>query len=198
LKLYVDSNKAYKYTLIFMFFSIFNFYSYNLLRDVAIAFFYICGIYYALEGSQSRKIPKLILMLIFNWIVFELRFEHGLLFSLLTAYVGFKIFYKNKITLLIFSTISILLFSALLFSQIDNLLRSSENYSNFTDESVNAGESSISQYTYNLPPVLKQLAIILISQIQPFPSWFVIGSAVNIYQTFYGVLQLIYTLFWFI
>lgn len=198
LKLYIDPKKAYIYTLIFMFFSVFNFYSYNLFRDIAIAFFYICGIYYALERSERKQLLKLVFMLICNWLVFELRFEHGILFSFLTLYVGFKIFAKNKIMLLIFGAVSIILFASIVLAKMDMLLGSLESYSTLTDEAVKENEGSISQYTYNLPSGLKQITIALISQIQPFPSWNILKSANNMYQGFYGFLQILYSFFWFI
>lgn len=198
LNLYVDSKKAYRYTLIFMFFSIFNFYSYNLLRDVAIAFFYVFGIYLVLDSIKNKSFYKLLLMFLFNWLVLELRFEHGLLFALLTVYMGINVFRKNKVFLIIFS-VSLISFLVLIFlSKMEMLLLSFDSYSDLTDDAVKGNESSIAQNLYIFPPVVKQLVIIFVSQIQPFPSWLGISSTNNIYQNFHGFLQIIYSLFWFI
>lgn len=198
LNLYVDSKKAYRYTLIFMFFSIFNFYSYNLLRDVAIAFFYICGIYLVLDSIKNKSFYKLLLMFLFNWLVLELRFEHGLLFALLTVYMGINVFRKNKVFLIIFSVLLISFLVLIFLSKMEMLLLSFDSYSDLTDNAVKENENSIAQNFYSLPPVVKQLVIIFVSQIQPFPSWLGISSTNNIYQNFHGFLQIIYSLFWFI
>lgn len=198
LSLYVDYKKAYLYTLIFMFFSVFNFYGYNLIRDIAIAFFYICGIYFVLDSVKNRSIYKMILMILCNWLVLELRFEHGLLFSLLTAYMGVNVFRKNKVFLLIFSVVMLMLISLMFISKMDMLLLSLNSYTELTDDAVQSNENSLGKNLYILPPFIKQMAIIFISQIQPFPSWLNISFTNNIYQNFHGFLQIVYSFFWFI
>ncbi|WP_407412448.1 hypothetical protein [Acinetobacter sp.] len=198
LSIYIDYRKAYIYTLIFISFSVFNFYGYNLLRDIAIAFFYICGTYFVLDSVKNRSIYKMILMIICNWLVLELRFEHGLLFSLLTAYMGINIFRKNKIFLLIFSVMMISLISLVFVSKMDMLLLSLNSYSDLTDDAVQSNENSLGKNLYILPPFIKQVAIIFISQIQPFPSWLNISFTNNIYQNFHGFLQIVYSFFWFV
>ncbi|WP_168382635.1 hypothetical protein [Acinetobacter indicus] len=198
LNLYVESNKAYKYTLIFISFSVFNFYGYNLLRDIAIAFFYICGTYFVLDSVKNRSIYKMILMILCNWLVLELRFEHGLLFSLLTAYMGVNVFRKNKVFLLIFSVVMLMLISLMFISKMDMLLLSLNSYTELTNDAVQNNENSLGKNLYILPPFIKQVAIIFVSQIQPFPSWLNISFTNNIYQNFHGFLQIVYSFFWFI
>ncbi|WP_180107689.1 glycosyltransferase family 39 protein [Acinetobacter sp. YH12085] len=198
LSLYVDYKKAYLYTLIFMFFSVFNFYGYNLIRDIAIAFFYICGIYFVLDSVKNRSIYKMILMILCNWLVLELRFEHGLLFSLLTAYMGVNVFRKNKVFLLIFSVVMLMLISLMFISKMDMLLLSLNSYTELTNDAVQSNENSLGKNLYILPPFIKQMAIIFISQIQPFPSWLNISFTNNIYQNFHGFLQIVYSFFWFV
>ncbi len=198
LSLYVDYKKAYLYTLIFMFFSVFNFYGYNLIRDIAIAFFYICGIYFVLDSVKNRSIYKMILMILCNWLVLELRFEHGLLFSLLTAYMGVNVFRKNKVFLLIFSVVMLMLISLMFISKMDMLLLSLNSYTELTNDAVQNNENSLGKNLYILPPFIKQVAIVFVSQIQPFPSWLNISFTNNIYQNFHGFLQIVYSFFWFI
>lgn len=198
ISVYVDYKKAYLYTLIFMFFSVFNFYGYNLIRDIAIAFFYICGIYFVLDSVKNRSIYKMFLMILCNWLVLELRFEHGLLFSLLTAYMGVNVFRKNKVFLLIFSVVMLMLISLMFISKMDMLLLSLNSYTELTNDAVQSNENSLGKNLYILPPFIKQMAIIFISQIQPFPSWLNISFTNNIYQNFHGFLQIVYSFFWFV
>lgn len=198
LNLYVESNKAYKYTLIFMFLSIFNYYSYNLIRDVVIAFFFICGIYFSLNSKYKRSIRNLLLMFLCNWLVFELRVESGLIYALMTLYVVFNTFKKNKILLLVFGLMSVVFAGFMLAVRIDSLLMSFNNYSDFTTDSINNNEGGLSQYAYSLPPVIKEITIAFLSQIQPFPSWLNVISANNPYQVLHGLLQIIYSFFWFV
>lgn len=196
--LYVEEKKAFYYALAFMLLSVFNFYSYNLIRDISIAFFYTWGIYLVLSQDEKRNIFNLSLLLIINWLVFELRLEHGLLFSLMTLYYCFNFFKRNKVILVIFSLIAIAVITAIFLTYVETLVSSFDNYAEFTNEAVQSNQDSIGQYVYNFPPVIRQISIIIVSQILPFPSWGLVSSAQNVYQFIYGLFQVIYTFFWFI
>lgn len=197
LAVYVNSIKSFKYTLTFMALSLFSYYSFVLLRDIPIAFFFAFGVYIVLK-KKNNKFLDLILLFITNWIVWELRSEHGFIFTLLVLYYCYKNFKSNKILLLTLGLTGVFVFSLITLSYKERALQSFDKYDDFTSESVNANQDSIGKILYGLPPGIKQISIVAVSQIQPFPSWGPLLESKNIYNVFLGSLQIICQIFWFL
>lgn len=198
LNIYVDTRKSFYYTLIFMFLSVFSFYSFNLLRDIPIAFFYTIGIYILISKNLNKKYLKLFLLLFLLLLIWQLRFEHGLFFSLFILFYCFKVFKNNKNILILVSIVSISILSFLFFNHVSKLSSRLDMYSEFTQTIVDSKEDSFAKYIYQLPPITKEIGVIINSQIQPFPSWLLVESSTNVYKTIEGLLQIIYAFFWFI
>ena len=198
LNIYIEPKKSFKYTLIFMFFSVFNFYSFQLLRDIPIAFFYTCGIYIILSQSLRNKYLKLVLMILLTVLIWQLRFEHGLFFSLLVLGYCFKIFKNNKKILVLITMFSLMVLASLFFNHVSRLTSRMDMYSEFTQNSIDSKEDSFAKYIYKLPPIAKEIGVIANSQIQPFPSWLLLESSLNTYKFIEGLLQILYAFFWFI
>lgn len=193
---YMNCVKSFNYSAIFMLFSIFLIYSNQLLRDMMVCFLFTLGFYICLS-SNNKKIIKLLLLLFINFLVFELRFEHGLFFLMLTfSYMYFA--FKKNLILLNFGIILATICTIVIFNQnIESLLFSKDNYDQMTKDAVFNNSDSFAKYLYMLPPGLSNIAIAILSQIQPFPSWIPLIDSNNIFQYISGLLQLIYPFFWF-
>ena len=198
LNIYIEPKKSFKYTMFFMFFSVFNFYSFQLLRDIPIAFFYTGGIYIVLSQSLRNKYLKLVLMILLTVLIWQLRFEHGLFFSLFVLIYCFKVFKKNKKILVLIVMCSLVVLTSLFFNHVSKLTSRMDMYSEFTQNSVDSKEDSFAKYIYKLPPVAKEIGVIVNSQIQPFPSWLLLESSTNTYKFIEGLFQILYAFFWFI
>jgi len=196
LRIYFNSRKSFSYTLLFMFFSAFNSYSYVLLRDVHIAFFYTCGLYLFLSRSKNKTI-KLILLLLLNFLLLQLRFEHGLFFSIITLMYIINSYKKNRLLLLSLGLISIIVFVYIAVINYDYFLRRYTLYSNFTEDMALSNNDSFGKYIYQMPPVIKHILIVINSQIQPFPSWLSLLNSQNIYIYIEDMLIVIYSFYWY-
>jgi|GEM_PF-944745 len=195
--LYINEKKAYKYTLLFMLLSLFSTYSVQLLRDTAIAFFYAIGIYLVLSPIGKNKIYKLLLLILINWIVWELRFENGLIFSAFTIYYYYKAYGKSYLGFITGSLAS--LFILVVSSQyLYEAFYTIERYSALTLEVSGEKEDSLGSTIYNLPPGIQQVVAIANSQIQPFPPWNIIDTHSNIFIILEGIFQTARSLFWFV
>lgn len=195
LNIYVNNKKSFYYSIIFMLFSPLVYFSFTLLRDTHIAFFYILGVYLLL--SDNRNFYKLLLLILINYVVIELRFEHGIFFTIFTLYYSLNIFKKNKVALLVIGSFAFATFIYILSSNIGSLLLDAERYADFTDASVTGVEDSFGKYIYKLPPIIKEIFIVLNSQIQPFPSWGPLLNSVNIYTSVENILVVLSAFFWY-
>lgn len=196
--LYFEQKKAFYYVLVFMLFSVFNYYTSSLLRDVFIAFLYTCGFYLILSDRRKSKLSSFIVILLINALVWELRFENGIFFGILTSYFVFKNFRSNKIVLSVFGLLFLVLVFKYSLPYLNKAVNTIDRYSDFTSVSVEAKQDSLGRYIYRLPPVAKQTAAIINSQVQPFPSWLMLYEAENIHRAISGILQIFHAFFWFI
>lgn len=194
--IYVSDRKAYIYSLVFMLFSVLSTYSYYLLRDSAIAFFFISGIYLTLAPPSKYKFSNLLLLVLINWLIWQLRFETGMVFSLLTLFYYFKAYGKNKIGALFgfVGAIGVIAFSITYFNKA---FESLSKYSEFSEAQNAEKQDSLGAIIYQLPPGIKQIFTIINSQIQPFPAWNGLELS-NLYFLVQGLLEIVSTLFWFI
>lgn len=198
IELYVDRRRAFWFTLMFMLCSVFVLYSYTLLRDVLIAFFYSVGFYLALVSRFRRSYFVVLVMVVVNAVLWELRFESGLFFSLITLYASYQVFKGNALALGVLGVLALFLFLAVLYSNVLDAVSALDNYSQFTLDKTGEKEDSFAKYLYQLPSGIKHAAILLNSQIQPFPSWGAAQAANNVYQFAGGVVQVIASYFWFV
>ncbi|WP_285275080.1 hypothetical protein [Halopseudomonas bauzanensis] len=196
--LYVGDKKAFWYSLAFMLLSIFVVYSYSLLRDVPIAFLYSWGFCLALKPQRDKAYTDIALMLLINAVIWELRFEHGLFFSIITLYLCYKVFRGNALALVLLGIASLSLFLVIFFSYVSEAMSALDNYSKFTLDKTGEKDDSFARYIYQLPPVAKHIGILINSQIQPFPSWGGVQNATNYHQVISGLFQVVSTYFWFI
>ncbi len=188
--------QALNYTLLFAFFSPLIFYSPWILRDVHIALLYAMGIYIM---HTRFTIKRLLLFIPLIIITLEFRLEMGLFYFFMPVfYIYFrgKHSHNYKILLPSFIFIGIALLGLVLNFLIDSInsaLGSFEGYSNYTEENLGEGLGAM---LYELPEGLKQIAIVLFSQITPFPAWGKFLVSDTIYEYVISFIECSGAIFW--
>jgi hypothetical protein len=178
LSFYVLPKKALKYTLIYSFLTPIFFYSPWILRDIHIAFLFSIGIYLI---HTPFSIKKLLLFIPLIIITAEFRLEHGffyLVFPLLYILLQGRNHPNYKIIIKFFIIIAIV-FSAVIINAILPKLYSIQEglkrYVMYTEEAINY--QGLGHYLYELPFGIKQIAIIIYSQISSFPPWAILTES---------------------
>lgn len=195
LLLYFDSKKSANYTLLYSLLSVVFVFSFKLIRDVHIAFFYAVSIYVVLRKFSVRGLLVLILNVLILW---QLRFEHGLFALVFIAYYLYERIKRNilLVVLLAISVLSIFIvyFGDALLSAQDGMSR----YVEYTYDSVMSKDDSLGALVYTFPSPIKEVLIVLLSQIQPFPSWVALNNSPNAYATIIASHDIIRTFFLYI
>lgn len=195
LLLYFDSKKCVNYTLLYSLLSIVFPFGLALLRDVHIAFFYAVSIYVVLQRFSLRGLFILVLNVLILW---QLRFEHGLFAVVFIAYYLYERV-KRNILLVILLAISVLLIFVVYF--LDTLLSAQAGmnyYVEYTNDAVMSKNDSLGSIVYLFPSPLKEIIIVFLSQIQPFPSWAALNNTPNAYATIIASHDVVRTFFWYI
>ena len=194
---YFDRAKAFRYTLYFAFLSPIFYYSPWLLRDIHITLFYMVGIYLVHKKFKLRIFLSFALLFI---LTYQFRVSHGLFF------IVFPFLYlinkgrnhKNyKLILVLLSCLvifSVYIYSSDLIYIYNSIYLSYDNLSEFTSESLN--NSGLGSQLYKLPTGIKELALIVNSQISQFPPWFNVSDAKTIIQMLIGIAMLVNSVFW--
>lgn len=183
LRVYFSEKISLRYTLYFALLSPIFYYSPWLLRDVHIAFLYVIAIYLALRSISIWNTAWFFLVFL---VTAQFRLEHALvllLFPIAHLYHNKEInsFVKSIWPVIYFIGIGVIL--VLLNSKFDSIvtaLDSYEKYDLYTHESVE-GDSGIGAKLYSLPFGIKQIALVVNSQLTPLPPWASINFSQNIY-----------------
>jgi hypothetical protein len=195
LLLYVKKNDSFKNALIFMLFSAAFQYSFFLLRDIFILFFYLCGFIIISKRFSFQGLVELALLAFLIW---NIRFEHGLFFIIFILYYIYIRFKKYKVLfIIIFIALCIASFS-IIERNTAGIIQTYRYYSAFTQESALSVEGSLGKIIYTMPSPAREVGILLNSQIQPFPSWNNLVNSNNIFSALVGLLPIVYSLFWFV
>lgn len=193
---FFTSAKAYKYSLAFSCFSLFNFYSIVILRDISIAFMYLLCIGVIIKPFSLKGVVKL---LIFMLITIGIRLYSGIFlvaFIFFYAYKGAKNTKFKYILLAIVGVIGL----AILYVSTDIINQTKEElelYEEFTTERT-AQSGGLVNVFYRLPPIIKQLSLVLYSQITPFPSYLSLKNAHSFSDVYLGILIVIYEFWWYL
>ena len=194
LSFYVTNKASFHYGLLFMMFSVFNYYSIVLLRDIVIAFFFLCAFLIIAKGFSFTR---LITLVIIDIVMLQLRFENGVFFLLFPVFIVYDKLKKYKIVFIAIITIVILIAFSFLIQSMTTILQTGEMYKEFTRDSALAVDNSLGKYIWQLPSPIKEICIIINSQIQPFPSWFELTTATNFFNAIIGLLPILYGFFWY-
>lgn len=192
---YIDIDKAYKYTLFYSFFTVSTVYSVLLLRDIVISFFFLWGL---IVVSKRYSLKGLFLLILITFLVFEIRYEHGIFFILFIIYYLYNKFKKQKFLFLILACFISILSSPLIIDQFTNISQTLTGYSEYHQEGISNRDDSLGSIIWSLPTPLKELFIVFYSQLKPFPPWISLLNSNNIFQATFGVLPIFYSIFWFI
>lgn len=197
LLMYVSREKAYRYTLLYAFLSIFFIYSCVILRDIIIVYFFLLAIKIILKPFRVYNLLSLVVFMLLVWGV---RLYSGLFygtFIMLYLYIRFHDTKYRKLALLFFGVFAVFVFIAVLGSAATTqAIEEIEGYNEFTSDKTTASGGLISNL-YKLPMGVQQIAIMFYSQMAPFPSYGLLTVA-STFSHFWMVLcVMIYELFWF-
>lgn len=198
LSLYVNRSFAFRYTIYYLFFAQILSYSPWILRDIHIAFIFVIAIYLV---HLKFSFTKLFLLIILQIITFELRFEHGFVFSffpLLFIYGKEKFSRYRYLYILSVSAVIIgiaVLYYSVFLTALNKVTRTLDLYSEFTV--LSAIESGgLGALIYRLPFGISHIARVLFSQIVPFPPWRGILYSNNFLQGIIEIIPGLSAVFW--
>ncbi len=195
LLLYINKENSYKYALIFMLCSAVFQYSFFLLRDIIIFFFYLLGF---IIISKKFSVKGLFILICLNLFIWQLRYESGLFFIVFILYY----FYINTKRYKTFLIIAVCILAAISFPLIkehyNRLSKTLTYYSAFTETAALGVDDSLGKTILKLPFPLKEIGILINSQMQPFPPWYDLLNSNNIFEAIVSVLPMVYSFFWFI
>lgn len=195
LLLVLSSDKAYKYTLLYLFMSPIVLYSFVALRDIHIALFYLLGFY--VLYSEKNFVKGLVYLFILTIILFTFRIENGYFFSLIILYYVYKRFSSYKILcmalIIVMSLIGVVFISETFMATNETL----ETYNEYTKN--NANIDGMAMKILNLPFPIKEIVCTLLSQVFPIPPWaiFEMITPKGLPAFVIALMNPIKTIFWF-
>lgn len=193
---FVSVKRAFKSTIVFVFCSYIFYYSPWILRDIHIALLYTIGL--SLLYS-SFKFYRLLVLCVLAFITFYFRVEHGLFMLFMPLLYVYEQTKGSKIvrySLITIGVVIMLCLSVLIIPDIMAFQGTLERYQH-TTQAV-AEEGGLGKHIYRLPTGIKELVIILYSQMFPFPSWNLVADAKDFPQLIICLTQMIAPTFWFV
>ncbi len=190
-----DVKKVAKYTLIFCLCSAFLFYSTVIIRDIIICFFYLIGFNIILSRFSIAKLAVLVFLMI---VIVGFRLYSGLFFALFIFFYIYRNIRLSKwksILITIALTVVVVVISPYGFI-IDQSLEEMQSLKDYSEDRQTSG--SLTNIFQTLPPGVKHIALVLFSQIIPFPPYVFLYDAETLPQLYYGVLNMIYSVWWFV
>ena len=193
---HTSREEALKYTLLFAFFSPLVFYSPWILRDIHICLLYAIGIYLM---HTRFTIKRLLLFVPIIVATLEFRLEMGLFCLIMPIYY---IYFRGKnhknykliFGSLIFIGIGVLgLLLNFLINSLSAAISSFVGYSSYTDETLGDGLGAM---MFKLPMGIRHIAIVVFSQIRPFPAWGNLLIAKTVYEYVISFVELLGAVFW--
>jgi 4-amino-4-deoxy-L-arabinose transferase-like glycosyltransferase len=192
---YLDQKTAFTYALFFMLFSPLLLYSFVVLRDIAITFFFLAGFVII---HKEFSIKNLVYLVFLDILIFNFRTEHGIVFILFIFFYLYKKFKKNKVIFVSLILTLVGASSVFIYNAINTLSRTIDIYSEFSQsEALSAGGDSLGAKLQQLPSPIREVAIFFNSLINPFPSWLSVEASTNIYQAITSISPIFYSFFWF-
>jgi hypothetical protein len=196
LKNYVFRENAIKHTIFFAILTPVFYYSPWIFRDIPIALSYAVAIY--LMHTKFRPVIFLyygILVLV----TMEFRLEHGLFLLIFPFLYLYNNRASNSVMVKLWPfilPIGVLSFLGVLFVFLTEFIFSLETlqtYDNYTIEALNDGFGA---QLYKLPYGIRQVALVLNSQITPLPPWAGVSFDKPFFVVITGIVNMITTMFW--
>lgn len=186
--------KSFKYSLLFALFSASLLFSFTLLRDIHITFFYLCGFVII---SKKYSLKGLILLIVLTILTWHFRYEHGvffIIFILCYLYIRLR---RYKFIFVLLGIIAAGLSSSFIYENFSNISGNLTRYTEYTEDSAMSKDDSLGKIIWTLPTPIKEVGIILNSQLQPFPSWKNLEESTNLYSAIISLPPIFYSFFWF-
>lgn len=193
--IYFSARKSLKYTLLFSLCSIMFYYSFKYLRDIHITFFYVLSLYVVLRKISVRGIIILLCNIIIVW---QLRLEHGVFLIVFLTYYIFNAIKKNVLVTVLFFVIVAVIFLIYFIDVYDSIMNSMANYEVRSNLGDGLKENSFGAFIYKFPSPIKEILLVINSQIQPFPSWHLLADCTNIYSVLVSLVEIVRGIFWFV
>ena len=187
--------EAVKYSILYAVLSPLAKVCFGIHRDALIAFLFLILVYIFLARDFNFK--TFMLQVIVVLLITSLRYEHGLfasLFILLTAYYSNK---KYRRILQVLMLLIVVLYGRTLYlMSLDAYQATTDYYTAFGEQALEELNSGLGRYVYKLPTPIKQIAQIILVNMQ-FPPWVYLEGAKTAYGFFLGINVLIMNVLWF-
>lgn len=195
---YVKNELAKKYSIYYSLFTYIICFSTWILRDIHIALFFAIAIYiYHLPFKFSR----LLILIILQLIIFEFRYVSGIAFLFFPfSFIYNEIKNRKDIVMRLFISFTVLSISIYFFFNnlmafINDLGDVYGRYSKYSIETA-IDQGGLGQKLLLLPFGIKQIVIIIYSQIDPFPPWDLLLKSENFFEIFFGLFYIIAPIYW--
>jgi len=158
------------------------FLSCQMMRDVHVTLVYTIGAYIVMNEEASRRLPKLLLLLV---VAYFLRMENGLFFMLFIALQQYDEFRRRSpLGKMLMCAAFIALLAVLLVPTLDVMQHTQEGYAQRSQLAADAGSLGVA--VQRLPFPLNSVGMFVLSQLLPFPIWKLSWAAAD-----YGWLSII-------
>lgn len=194
ISMYFDKKKAMHYTLLFGCCSLFLFYSCVIIRDIVIALFFMLAVEILLKPFRWRRMGLLCLYVLVVW---GLRLYSGFFFVVFPALYMYIYLKKSRFKLLWLAGFYLVLVigAVVVFGSgaMEQTTEELEMYDNQT-----ASTEGLVASLMKLPPGIRHVAVMLTSQMNPFPPFLVFRHEITSVSNLYMCLTVFaYEFFWF-
>lgn len=189
-------NESLKYVLAFSLLSIFHLYSILILRDIVIAFVYLLCIEIIIRRFSLINLFVLFIYMIIAW---GLRLYSGLFIVSFILFYIFKAIRNSRaknFLMIVFCSLCILLIMSSYFL-IQQTSEEIEVYVEYTKDGA-AESGGLINNLLSLPPVVKEIALVLFSQMSPFPPYTVFYKVNFVTDIYISALVVISEIWWFL
>lgn len=198
ISIYFDRKHSYKFTLLFAFFSLFLFYSCVIVRDIVIAFFFLLAIEIL---NQPYKKSNLLRLCIYMLVVWGLRLYSGFFYSVFIFLYIYQNTRSRRYRQLSWLLVGVLGIAVIVFLSRSSILQSTIDEMTMYDTMTSTSEEEsggIIAKLYRLPVGVKQIALMVYSQMAPFPAYTVFQRHMTTATQFMMSFDvMIYEIFWF-
>lgn len=195
LLLYFNSQKSFKYALLYSLCSAAAYFSFKYYRDIHIAFFYILSLYVVLNKLSIKGVVILLCNIIIVW---QIRREHGIFIIVFLVYYIFNSIKKNVLVTVPFFVVIAVIFFIYFMDVYESIMRSMAGYEVRSYLGDGLKENSFGSVIYKFPSPIKETLLVVNSQIQPFPSWHLLADSTNIYSAAVSLVEIVRGAFWFV
>lgn len=192
----LDLNRAFRFSLVFAFCSLFLFYSTVIIRDIIICFLYLVAFDIVDQKFKLSGVIKLLLLIFLTW---GIRLYSGLFLIVFFGYYFYKVLYNSAlrpVATFVFAILLVSMSGFILASDIvSQTMDEMQLYTEFASEQSAGGMVSKLQ---SLPPGISHLSIALFMMIGPLPP---LNSYIGV-QTFshfvMSTMRIVAAFFWFV